>query len=78
MAGVKAFELHHRALRQAKQLCLQQIADTANLDKFTVHRIELGIASPRLNALISLSRALEILTNNLMDNPAITESDDAM
>jgi transcriptional regulator with XRE-family HTH domain len=77
-AGVKAFGLHLRALREAKQFSLQQIADTANLDKSTVHRIELGIASPRLDALISLSRALGISIKDLMDNPAITDSDDGM
>ena len=77
-AGVKAFGLHLRALREAQHLSLQQIADTANLDKSTVHRIELGTASPRLDALISLSRALGLQIRDLMDNPAITESDDGM
>ena len=77
-AGVKAFGLHLRALREAKHLSLQQIADIANLDKSTVHRIELGTASPRLDALISLSRALALPLRDLVDNPSITESDSGM
>lgn len=34
--------------------------------------------NPQLDALISLSRAFEISIKDLMDNPAITESDDGM
>ena len=75
--GIKAFGKHLRAVREARSLTLQELADVANVAKSTIHRIEKG-ASPNLDLLISVARALKLEVHELLLNPAITSSDNGM
>lgn len=76
--GIKAFGLHLRVVREARSLSLKQLGDLANVDKSTLYRIEVGIASPNLDLLISVARALQLPLHELMKHDAITSSDSGM
>lgn len=76
--GIKSFGRHLRAIREAHSLSLKELGDKANVDKSTLYRIEVGIASPNLDLLISVARALDLQMHELMQNPAITASDSGM
>ena len=76
--GIKSFGRHLRTIREAHSLSLKELGDKANVDKSTLYRIEVGIASPNLDLLISVARALNIQMHELMQNPAIAASDSGM
>jgi DNA-binding XRE family transcriptional regulator len=76
--GIKAFGRHLRAVREARSLSLKELGDLANVDKSSLHRIEVGIASPNLDLLISVARALHLPIHELMNNDAITSSDSGL
>lgn len=76
--GIKAFGRHLRAVREARSLSLKELGDLANVDKSSLYRIEVGIASPNLDLLISVARALHLPMHELMNNDAITSSDSGL
>jgi transcriptional regulator with XRE-family HTH domain len=65
--AVKKFTAHLKKLRKQKGFSQQELADTANVAKKTVQRIERGKLNPTLDTLISLSEALEIPLKSLVD-----------
>jgi transcriptional regulator with XRE-family HTH domain len=73
--GVRAFAERLRFLRKQRGFSQQKLADLANVEQSTVKRIELVQLTPTLDLLISLSRALGIEVRDLVDDPAITNSD---
>ncbi|MBW3127716.1 helix-turn-helix domain-containing protein [Hymenobacter profundi] len=74
-AGLKAFSERLRYLRKQHGYSQQKLADIANVEQSTIKRIELVQLAPTLDLLISLSRALELEVRDLVDDPAITNSD---
>ena len=48
-----------RQLRQAKGFTLDQLAGVSGINRGTIHRIELGQVSPRLDTLALLAQALQ-------------------
>lgn len=76
--GIKAFGRHLRTVREAHSLSLKELGDLANVDKSTLYRIEVGIASPNLDLLISVARALRLPLHDLMKHDLITSSDSGM
>ena len=74
-AGILAFSERLRTLRRDKGYSQQKLADIANLEQSTIKRIELAQLNPTLDVLISLSRALGLEVRDLVDDPAITNSD---
>ena len=75
-AGLKAFSERLRYLRKQHGYSQQKLADIANVEQSTIKRIELVQLAPTLDLLISLSRALELEVRDLVDDPAITNSDE--
>lgn len=75
-AGLKAFSERLRCLRKQRGYSQQKLADIANVEQSTIKRIELVQLAPTLDLLISLSRALELEVRDLVDDPAITHSDE--
>lgn len=73
-AGLQVFANRLRMLRQARGYSQQKLADIANIEQSTIKRIELRQLAPNLNLLISLSRALALGVRDLVDDPAITNS----
>lgn len=67
--GIKAFGLHLRRLREARNLSQQQLADLADVAKITVQRVENAKYSITLDVLISLAKALKIPVGELTDFP---------
>lgn len=47
-----------RQLRQVNELTLDQLAERSGVDRGTIHRIELGLVSPRVDTLQRLCRAM--------------------
>lgn len=76
--GVKIFGKHLRGIREARGLSLKELGDLANVDKSTLFRIETGAASPNLDLLISVARALGLQMHELMQNSSITTADNGM
>lgn len=74
-AGLLAFSERLRYLRKQRGYSQQKLADVANVEQSTIKRIELVQMAPTLDLLISLSRALGIEVRELVDDPAITNSD---
>lgn len=74
-AGLQAFAHRLRLLRKARGYSQQKLADIANVEQSTIKRIELRQLAPTLDLLISLSRALALEVRDLVDDPAITNSD---
>jgi transcriptional regulator with XRE-family HTH domain len=74
-AGLRAFSQRLRLLRQQRGYSQQKLADIANVEQSTIKRIELTQLAPTLDLLISLSRALNLQVRELVDDPAITNSD---
>nr|WP_281421297.1 helix-turn-helix transcriptional regulator [Hymenobacter profundi] len=72
---MKAFSERLRYLRKQHGYSQQKLADIANVEQSTIKRIELVQLAPTLDLLISLSRALELEVRDLVDDPAITNSD---
>jgi transcriptional regulator with XRE-family HTH domain len=65
-AGIKAFGLHLRQLRESKKLSQQALADGADVSKLTIQRIEHAKGAPTLDVLISLAHALELPLRDLV------------
>ena len=65
-AGIKAFGLHLRKLRNSKNLSQQALADGADVSKLTIQRIEHAKGAPTLDVLISLAYALELPLQKLV------------
>ncbi|MGI4733660.1 MAG: helix-turn-helix domain-containing protein [Janthinobacterium lividum] len=74
-AGLRAFSERLRLLRKQRGYSQQKLADIANVEQSTIKRIELVQLAPTLDLLISLSRALNLEVRELVDDPAITNSD---
>jgi len=72
--GIKIFGRHLRAIREAYGFLLKELGDLANVDKSTLYRMQVGIASPNLNLFISVARALNLRMSELMNHDAITSS----
>lgn len=66
-AGIKAFATHLRVLREKAGMSQQELADTAELSKITIQRIENAKYSVTLDTLISISEALQIPLKKLID-----------
>jgi transcriptional regulator with XRE-family HTH domain len=74
-AGLRAFSERLRLLRKQRGYSQQKLADIATVEQSTIKRIELVQLAPTLDMLISLSRALDLEVRDLVDDPAITNSD---
>ena len=61
------FGLRLKAIRKERLFSQQHLADISNLSKITIQRIENGKFSVTLDTLISISKALEISINDLVD-----------
>jgi DNA-binding XRE family transcriptional regulator len=66
-AGIKAFAIHLRTLREKACMSQQQLADAADVSKITIQRIENAKYSVTIDTLISISEALQIPLKKLMD-----------
>lgn len=73
--GLQVFSERLRSLRKQRGYSQQKLADIANVEQSTIKRIELVQLAPTLDLLISLSRALDLEVRDLVDDPAITNSD---
>ncbi|QKG54630.1 helix-turn-helix transcriptional regulator [Hymenobacter sp. BRD67] len=65
-AGLVAFGLRLRRLRDERNLSQQALADIANISKPAVQRIEKGTTSTGLDLLFSLAEALEMPVHELI------------
>jgi len=61
------FGIHLRKLRNEKGWSQQQLADSANVPKITIQRIELAKTSTTIDTMISIAAALEIDLKSLVD-----------
>ena len=61
------FGVRLKAIRNERAFSQQHLADISNLSKLTIQRIENGKFSVTLDTLISISKALEISINDLVD-----------
>ncbi len=61
------FGVRLKAIRNERAFSQQHLADISNLSKLTIQRIENGKFSVTLDTLISISKALEISLNDLVD-----------
>jgi len=59
--------MHLRKLREDKGWSQQQLADTANVPKITIQRIELAKSSATIDMAISIAEALDIDVKDLMN-----------
>lgn len=66
-AGIKAFGVHLRVLRENAGLSQQDLADAADVAKITIQRIENAKYSVTLDLLISIADGLNIPLKKLMD-----------
>lgn len=67
-ASIKAFGVHVRRLREARNLSQQELADLADLARKTIVRIENGDGTT-FDVLVSLARGLEISLEELVRFP---------
>lgn len=74
-AGIKAFGVHLRHLREERGMSQQELADYADVAKMTVHRIETAQYSATLDVLISLAKALDKPVNELLQAPGVDQTD---
>lgn len=66
-ASIKAFATHIRVLREKAGMSQQELADTAEISKITIQRIENAKYSVTLDTLISIASALQIPLKKLVD-----------
>ncbi|TSJ48257.1 helix-turn-helix transcriptional regulator [Fluviicola chungangensis] len=64
---MKAFGENLRKLRTEKGWSQQQLADTANVPKITIQRIELAKSSATIDMAVSIASALEIEVRKLLE-----------
>jgi len=65
--AIRAFGVHLRRLRESKELSQQQLADLADVAKITVQRIENAKFTATLDVLISLSDAMGVPLEEMMN-----------
>ena len=73
-AGIKAFGVQLRRLRESKDMSQQELADIADVAKITVQRIENAKFTVTLGVLISFANAMEISLSELLDFPLPKDS----
>ena len=73
--GVLVFGQHLRHLRGGHGWSQQELADRANIDKMTVHRIETARMAATIDVLLSLTKALEIPLRELVNCPGMEDAD---
>ena len=66
-ASIKAFGTHLRVLRENVGMSQQELADTAEVSKLTIQRIENAKYSVTLDTLVSIADALNIPLKKLVD-----------
>ena len=66
-ARIRSFGIHLRQLREKAEMSQQSLADTAEIAKITVQRIENAKYSATLDMLITISEALNITLKELVD-----------
>lgn len=66
-AEIIAFGTNLRRLREKRNLSQQQLADTSDVSKLTIQRIENAKFVAKLDVLISISKGLEIQLKELFD-----------
>ena len=64
---IKAFATHLRVLREKAGMSQQELADTADISKLTIQRIENAKYSVTLGTLISIASAFKIPLKKLVD-----------
>lgn len=70
---IESFGRHLKRMREGKGFSQQALADTADIAKLTILRIENGKNAPTLDMLFAISDALEIPFQELMDFEVIKE-----
>jgi len=76
LAGLQAFGMHLRQLREARGLSQQALADHADIAKATIQRIEKAKYSATLDVLLSLAQVLQLPLRELMDFPSSGQIDE--
>ncbi|WP_202621845.1 helix-turn-helix domain-containing protein [Pontibacter russatus] len=66
-AGIKAFGVHLRKIREQRGISQQELADIANVSKLTVQRTENAKYSVTLDVLLSFAHGLQIPLKELLD-----------
>ena len=66
-ARIKAFGTHLRRLREEAEMSQQDLADTADIAKITIQRIENAKYSTTLDMLVTISKALKMPLSKLME-----------
>jgi DNA-binding XRE family transcriptional regulator len=66
-AKIKAFATHLRVLREKAGMSQQELADTADISKITIQRIENAKYSATLDTLISIAEAIQVPLKKLLD-----------
>ncbi len=64
---IDKFGIHLKKLRNIKGWSQKQLADSTNLPKITIQRIELAKTSTTIDTMISIATALEIDLKTLVD-----------
>jgi transcriptional regulator with XRE-family HTH domain len=64
---IKAFGMNLRKLREDRGWSQQQLADSANVPKITIQRIELAKSSATIDMAVSIANALEIEVRKLVE-----------
>ena len=73
-AGIKAFGVHLRHLREERGWSQQELADYADVSKMTVHRAETAQFSATLDVLLSLAKALQLPVHELLCAPDVDKA----
>jgi transcriptional regulator with XRE-family HTH domain len=73
--GAKILGARMRELRQAKKWSRQRLATESEVEISTVKRIEFALASPTIDVLISICRALGVQLYELVQDDSIVGSD---
>ncbi|WP_158010835.1 helix-turn-helix domain-containing protein [Hymenobacter lapidarius] len=68
-AGIQAFGAHLQRLREARGWSREVLAQSADVSRMTVYRIEKAQLAASLDVFLSLAHALEISPRELMDFP---------
>lgn len=58
-----------RTIRRSRRLTQEKLAELAGLDRQSVNRIEVGLASPRLDNLLRIAHALDVSPASFFENP---------
>ena len=68
-AVLRAFSQRLKALRRAKKMSQQRLADAARLDRRYIVRLEAAERNPTLLILADLARALDVEIRDLTSSP---------